>query len=350
MSGVSKHSEHYAAGSGMRRARSAAWIVTLVMGGTTMTFQVYHAVKFGHMPWELAVLYGIVPLLIALLVLEIVAEWREAPWPAKAAAYAIMAAAMFLSASATGAVVLHAAPGHFSLLPGALLDAAELLAAFFIMNGPTAAQAIARVAARERELLDQVAAGRSALERAEAEFRAGRDDLKARAGTEIGRRDEALKIAGAARDEAEQEAAALRAGAGESAGLRDALERVRADLASERAAREDDQAEAARALERAVKAARAEARKPRARTAESRTRPPASAQDDMANELRALMEFADDPTLLGTRQGGRLADKLGVHPSTGRRLHVRMVKDGRLKPEYAAMAAPLAGDAENREQ
>ena len=69
----------------------------------------------------------------------------------------------------------------------------------------------------------------------------------------------------------------------------------------------------------------------------------------MANELRALMEFRDDPTLLGKRQGGRLADKLGVHPSTGRRLHGRMVEDGRLKPEYAAMAAPLAGGADARE-
>jgi hypothetical protein len=188
MSGVSKHSEHYAAGAGMRRARSAAWIVTLVMGGTTMAFQVYHAVKFGHMPWELAVLYGIVPLLIALLVLEIVAEWREAPWPAKAAAYAIMAAAMFLSASATGSVVLHAAPGHFSLLPGALLDAAELLAAFFIMNGPTAAHAVAEVARRIEGLVAEANAARRSRE--ETEANAARTERELRAAHEAELRTE----------------------------------------------------------------------------------------------------------------------------------------------------------------
>jgi hypothetical protein len=174
-------------------------------------------------------------------------------------------------------------------------------------------------------------------------------DLRAWAGAEIGQRDEALATADAARAEAERSAAALRAGAEEGAGLRDALEAARTDLGSERAAREADRAEAERALERAVRAARAEVRKPRARTTTARTREAAGAQDDMANELRALMEFRDDPTLLGERQGGRLADKLGVHPSTGRRLHKRMVEGGRLRPEFAAMAAPLSGDTEARD-
>jgi hypothetical protein len=306
-------------------------------------YNCYHALVGDHMPWYTGAPEGVAPLVVAIGVLEFSGAWRENK-ALQVAAWLVTGGAMAWSAIAINAVV------HYGWAFGLIGDTAALSAMYFLLNGPTAAQAIAKVAARERELLEQVAAGRSALERAEAEFRAGQGDLKARAGTEIGKRDEALKIAEAARANAEQEAVTLRTGAGESAGLRDALEAVRADLKSERAAREDDQAEAARALERAVKAARAEARKPRARTAESRTRPAASAQDDMANELRALMEFADDPTLLGTRQGGRLADKLGVHPSTGRRLHVRMVKDGRLKPEYAAMAAPLAGDAENQEQ
>jgi hypothetical protein len=162
MTPMGQHSEHYAAGAPLRRARASAWVVTVAMGGTTMAFQVYHSVKLGHMPWELAVLYGIVPLLIAVLVLEIVAEWRGAPWSAKAGAYLIMGAAMFLSASATGAVVLHAAPAHWSLLFGALLDGAELLAAYFIMNGPAAAQAVASVAKREAELTAAIAAERAA--------------------------------------------------------------------------------------------------------------------------------------------------------------------------------------------
>jgi hypothetical protein len=138
--------------------------------------------------------------------------------------------------------------------------------------------------------------------------------------------------------------------AADVAGMRTAIDRLRADLTAERAAREEDRAEAALALDRAVKAARAETRKPRARAGKPRAREVAPAQDDMANELRALMEFRDDPTLLGERKGGKLAEKLGVHPSTGRRLHARMVEGGQLKPEYAKMAAPLAGGAENREQ
>lgn len=180
MTGMDQHSA--ARGGPLRRAWIAAWIVTLAMGGTTMAFQVYHSITRGQMPWPLAVLYGVVPLLIAILVLEIVAEWTQAPWPAKGAAYLIMGAAMFLSASATGAVVLRAAPPHFSLLPGALLDGAELLAAYFIMNGPRAADRAARaeagrLAAAERAEADERTALRAALEAAGAELDTVRGEL-----------------------------------------------------------------------------------------------------------------------------------------------------------------------------
>jgi hypothetical protein len=279
--------QHEAAGSGLRRARTAAWIVTVVMGGTTMAFQVYHAVELGHMPWPLAVLYGIVPLLIALLVLEIVAEWREAPWPAKAAAYAIMGAAMFLSASATGAVVLHAAPGHFSLLPGALLDAAELLAAFFILNGPSAAQAVAKAAARERELLGQAAAERSAREQSETSLRAELSDLRARAGHEI--------------------------------------EALRSDRASAQRDLESAQRETAEALTRAEDLAR---RLAGASAHKKPAKAPAGARnggdDDLSLEMRALNLLVADPELRKPRMGGELARKLEVSPATGRRLHAKL--------------------------
>lgn len=279
--------QHEAAGAGLRRARTAAWIVTVVMGGTTMAFQVYHAVKLGHMPWPLAVLYGIVPLLIALLVLEIVAEWREAPWPAKAAAYAIMGAAMFLSASATGSVVLHAAPGHFSLLPGALLDAAELLAAFFILNGPSAAQAVAKVAARELELLGRVDAERSSREQSEASLRGELSDLRARAGREI--------------------------------------EALRSDRVSGQQALENAQREAAEALTRADDLARrladASARKKPAKAAANARN---GTDDDLSLEMRALNLLVADPELRKPRMGGELARKLDVSPATGRRLHAKL--------------------------
>jgi hypothetical protein len=288
--------QHEAAGAGLRRARTAAWIVTVVMGGTTMAFQVYHAVKFGHMPWELAVLYGIVPLLIALLVLEIVAEWREAPWPAKAAAYAIMAAAMFLSASATGAVVLHAAPGHFSLLPGALLDAAELLAAFFILNGPSAAQAVAAVARREAELLGRADAERSAREQAEAAHQAALSGLRARAGAEIEARDRALADAAQALAGARSEAEAAVAKA----------ERLERKLGGP--------------------ARRSTAGTGRSRTA-SRTGPAAAPktapEDDLELEARALKLLATDLTM----SGAELARQLGVSEGYGRKLRRRLGPD-----------------------
>jgi len=127
------------------------------------------------------------------------------------------------------------------------------------------------------------------------------------------------------------------------------LETARTELADERTARAGEQAEAARALDRAVRAARAQAKGARTRAKASPAHETARGQDDMTNELRALMEFRDNPKLLGDGMGSELGRKLGVHPSTGRRLHERMVEGGRLKPEYEAMAAPLAGEAESRE-
>ena len=285
---MNRMGSHSAARGGpLRRAWISAWIVTVAMGGTTMAFQVYHSVKFGHLPWELAVLYGIVPLLIAILVLEIVAEWTQAPRFAKLAAYAIMGAAMFLSASATGAVVLHAAPAHFSLLPGALLDGAELLAAYFIMNGPRALDRAAQAEAEKQ----------AAAERAEADERT------------------ALR--------AELEAVS-EARAADVSALRDELD-------AERTARETAQREAVEALARAekldVKLAAATAHGATGRT---RAKGTANARsEDLTTELRAVHLLDDDPTLREPRMGGELARRLGVSPQTGRRLHSKLTKRDR---------------------
>lgn len=194
-----------ARGGPLRRAWISAWIVTLAMGCTTMAFQVFHSIKHGGMPWELAVLYGIVPLLIAMLVLEIVAEWKQAPFAAKGAAYLIMGAAMFLSASATGAVVLHAAPAHWSLLFGALLDGAELLAAYFIMNGPRKADELLAAEARKRAADERAEDGELARLRRELEA------VTARAEAEATALRKAVSGAEAERESARSEAEALTA-------------------------------------------------------------------------------------------------------------------------------------------
>jgi hypothetical protein len=175
------------------------------------------------MPWELAGLYGVVPLLVCMCVLEIVAEWERAPLPAKAVAYVIMGGAMFLSASATGAVVLSAAPPHFSLLFGALLDAAELLAAYFIMNGPRAADEAAEAAAeaeREAARIAQQAAHEAAARAAQASLRAELDSLRADLGTAQAGREEAERIAGEAEEKSETLARKIAAASARKKGAR----------------------------------------------------------------------------------------------------------------------------------
>jgi len=178
--------KHAAKTRALARAKTCAWIVAVLMTGTTMTFQVYHSIRFGQMPVPLAVLEGVVPLLISMCILEFVSEWEGARTWAVVAAYVIMAGSMYMSAAATGAVVLHAAPHRMSWLFGVLLDAAALLAVHFILNGPTAAdvarEASAEAAARaehEASLRAEIAAAkqarkddRSAFEEASSALRA----------------------------------------------------------------------------------------------------------------------------------------------------------------------------------
>lgn len=169
MGPVPKHDIHEAAARPLRRGRAAAWLVFLGMAGTTMAFQTYHSLHNGQMPWPLAYLYGIVPLGISIGVLIFAAVWPSKA--GRAGAYLITAGAMYMSASATGAVTLHASSPHAELLFGFLLDGAALLAIRFIFDGPTAANAVAEVARREAELTGSVTAAREALDRAVAEHR-----------------------------------------------------------------------------------------------------------------------------------------------------------------------------------
>jgi hypothetical protein len=170
------------------RARVCAWLVFISMAGTTMSFQVYHSVNHGYMPLPLAVLYGVIPLFISMLVIEVVSGWNNAPAWVQWAAYLIIGGAMYLSASATGAVVLQAAPAHSSLLFGLLLDAAAILAARFLLTAMSAtapeqldleaaleAEQLARQTAEaERDTARQEAAGSAAKAEAAQQQAAGR--------------------------------------------------------------------------------------------------------------------------------------------------------------------------------
>jgi hypothetical protein len=308
-----------AKGGTLRRPWICAWIVTIAMGGTTMAFQVYHSITYGLMPVPLAVLYGIVPLLIAVLVLEIVAEWTGGPFAAKASAYLIMGAAMYLSASATGAVVLHAAPPHFSLLFGALLDAAELLAAYFIMNGPRAADAAAGTAAaaageREARLRAEVNTERLAREEAETAGQAALSDLKARADDAIGK----------LRAGREADLSALRQELTGELTVRDrALEEAGTALAAARFEAEKSAARVA-VLERKLggPAGRSRTAPDRSGTA-PRSGPGAGPEDDVELEARALKLLATDLEM----SGAELARQLGVSEGYGRKLRRRLGPD-----------------------
>jgi hypothetical protein len=285
MSPVGDHSGHSEAGAPLRRAHRAAWFTFIFMAGTTMTFQTYHSVETGQMPWPLAALFGVAAFILAIMVLEF-ARHSPSRW-VRGGAYALTAGAMYLSASATGDVVLHAAPPHASLLFGFLMDGAAILAIHFIFNGPTAAQAVAAVTQREAELLAKANAERSSREQSEADLRGELSDLRARAGREI--------------------------------------EALRSDHVSGQQALESAQQEAAGALARADDLAR--------RLAEASTRKkPAKAaatvrsgsDDDLSLEMRALNLLVADPELRKPRMGGELARKLDVSPATGRRLHAKL--------------------------
>ena len=170
---MGKHSPAEAASN---RARVSAWLVFISMAGTTMSFQVYHSIEHGHMPWPLAVLYGVVPLFISMLVIEVVSGWADAPEWVRWAAYLIIGGAMYLSAAATGAVVLRAAPPHSSLLFGLLLDGAAILAARFLMT------AVKRAAAAELSAAQSALEGeRSARQQAEDDREAARAETAAAA-------------------------------------------------------------------------------------------------------------------------------------------------------------------------
>jgi hypothetical protein len=321
MAPVPKHDIHEAAGRPLRRAAVAAWLVFLGMAGTTMAFQTYHSLHYGQMPWPLAYLYGIVPLGISIGVLIFAAVWPSKA--GRAGAYLVTAGAMYMSASATGDVVLRAAPPHGELLFGLLLDGAALLAIRFIFDGPTAGQAVAEVARREAELTGAVTAARNELDRAVAGHRKAIAEAEAGRASEGERLRKLLADAGAA-----AEAQIAEAGRVHRMTVSVLEERERAALAEAEAA-----TVRVERLERKLGAATGSGkagsgtRKPEAATAPARPEAPAVNPDDLPGNWSELDTEAR--VLFLVNEKGYSASKAGlaadVTDARGRQI-VRMAR------------------------
>lgn len=155
-------------------ALGASWAVLLTMGGTSMTYNLWHATHGGHMNIWLALPAGMAPVLAAMLLSHIVGASRGGAWMRVAAAL-IMVGAMSLSMSATAAVVAPALGTGWRWLFGLVIDAAALLAFQVILSdrhrrsadaGIATTAETARVAAedRAREAQDRAAGAEATAE------------------------------------------------------------------------------------------------------------------------------------------------------------------------------------------
>jgi hypothetical protein len=114
----------------------AAWIVLLSMGGTSMAFNIYHAVNGnGHLVVGLALLYGIAPVLAAMGLSHMGASRRD-KLIVQVIIFAVMIGAMVLSANGIGEVLKATAGPQMCWVFGGVLDAASLTALWMILNPP----------------------------------------------------------------------------------------------------------------------------------------------------------------------------------------------------------------------
>jgi len=264
-----------------RPARSsaviAAWAVLVGMGGTSVTYNVYHATHNGSMNVGLALLYGIAPVFAAALLSHIVAEHDGGRF-LQAVTFAVMLGAMTLSIGATAAVVEPAAGPWMQWLFGAVLDAAALVALRVILTGrKRKAEAVTAMEAAERTV-------------AEAERIA----------------------AGAAGSVVEAER--------KTAQVEGELSAKSAELVAANAA-----LEALRAAAPGSRRRRSSGRAPKA----AKSAPGSGDERDLTTELRALQMLDAHPELRGEKQGAELARRLGVSAAHGRRLHARLTAEER---------------------
>jgi hypothetical protein len=182
--------------------KAAAWVVLCAMGGTSVTFQVWHAVH-SHLAVGLAVLFGLAPVVVSLCLSHIAAEHGEMSGFLQTVIYLAVALAMALSMSAVAAVVAPAAGPWQRWLFGLVLDGPSLICLrVVIVQQQRKAGRKAAVEAAER-------AERDARERAAAEATArAMAEATARAETEAAER---ARTEAAARAKEEADAKALEA-------------------------------------------------------------------------------------------------------------------------------------------
>jgi len=118
--------------------RIAAWLVLAFAGTTMVAFNMWHAIH-GGIPYLLAILYGLAPVVLAMGLSHMVAAYRGG-WFMKGVTFAIMVGAMALSIRATGYVVKPASGGMWPLF-GIVTDSAALLALQVILSPESRAAA-----------------------------------------------------------------------------------------------------------------------------------------------------------------------------------------------------------------
>jgi len=118
--------------------RIAAWLVLAFAGTTMVAFNMQHAIH-GGIPFLLAILYGLAPVVLAMGLSHVVAAYKGG-WFMKGITFAIMLGAMILSIRATGYVV-RPATGNLWPLFGIVTDSAALVALQVILSPESRAAA-----------------------------------------------------------------------------------------------------------------------------------------------------------------------------------------------------------------
>ena len=278
-----------------RPARSsaviAAWAVLVGMGGTSVTYNVYHATHNGSMNLGLALLYGIAPVFAAALLSHIVAEHDGGRF-LQAVTFAVMLGAMTLSIGATAAVVEPAAGPWMQWLFGAVLDAAALVALRVILSS--------------RKHKAAAAEAMEAAERTVAEA----ERIAAEAAGSVA---EAERKSAALEAELATRSAELVAETAESVTTLEAeLTAMRTELAAANATAEALREAASARLRKRSQPAGAPAGKSASQS---------DSTEDLTLELRAVQMLNAHPELKKPRMGSELGRRLGAAESTGRRLH-----------------------------
>lgn len=313
MADMGDHSTHEAAGAPLRRARKWATLVFWVTAGTSVLYNCYNALVNDHMPWYTGIPEGFVPLIVAIGVLEFSGAWRENRW-LSGSAWLVTGGAMAWSSVAINHVV------HEGFALGLICDAAALAAMYFLLNGPTAAQAVAKMDAKVAELLGKIAAERSAREQDRASFRADMDRLARQARADLA----------AAAEEREAELRDVRTAlTRDLEAIRTAWETAKSDLESARSRADSETARADQLARKLAGPARRSRTAPARSSAAPRTGAGTAPEDDLDLEARALKLLAADLTMSGAELGKRL----GVSEGYGRKLRRRLTGE---RPSDAA--------------